>query len=275
MKSEVLTRRLLGALTLIALAFGISLLLPWGDNGNKSKDDVAHLDLASGEIRHDAAPADESSESSFAANLPVLPPPPPGNGFTDESQFSGPEGAASAQVEGAQQTSDSSPEQTGGSAAADVHYPAALPAAEPPPAAPTKKPEPVAEKPVEKPPVKTPEPSAERKPEPKSEAKPQLKPAPRPEPPKPAPVKPTPPAPAPSNGETWYVQAGSFSAVDNAHDVEGQLARIGIKAIISPIEINGRVLYRVRGGPYSSRSAADSAAQKIKAQGLPASIVPG
>ncbi|MGH8539570.1 MAG: SPOR domain-containing protein [Stenotrophobium sp.] len=97
--------------------------------------------------------------------------------------------------------------------------------------------------------------AAEHSPE-KIATKPVQKPV-APEAVKPAPiaVQKTPASPAANKGG-WYVQAGAFTDADHAHETVSKLESGGFKAIISPVEAPGGVLYRVRIGPYGSREQA-------------------
>lgn len=59
-----------------------------------------------------------------------------------------------------------------------------------------------------------------------------------------------------------YVQAGAFSQLESAERVRVQLSRYG-NASVSPVQANGRELYRVRLGPVSNAQAADSLRQQM------------
>jgi DedD protein len=80
--------------------------------------------------------------------------------------------------------------------------------------------------------------------------------------PKPAAVKPTttvkPSAPAKSTKtiNDFWVQTGAFSAQVRAEDARELLATKGITSIIENREINGKIWYRVRLGPYTSEREA-------------------
>jgi DedD protein len=53
------------------------------------------------------------------------------------------------------------------------------------------------------------------------------------------------------------VQTGAFSTIATAEGVKESLASRGITAIIENGIVNGRTLYRVRVGPYTSRNEAN------------------
>lgn len=84
----------------------------------------------------------------------------------------------------------------------------------------------------------------------------------------PAPITP-PPAPitqaAVSTGGT-YIQAGAFSDISNAQRLQSQLQGVATVSI-SPVQVNGQQLYRVRLGPISD-SDASRVLSTLQAQGL-------
>jgi DedD protein len=65
-----------------------------------------------------------------------------------------------------------------------------------------------------------------------------------------------PPAPARTTNDYW-VQTGAFSARVRAEDAKDLLASKGLVSIIENREINGRLWYRVRLGPYTSEREAN------------------
>lgn len=117
-----------------------------------------------------------------------------------------------------------------------------------------------------------PEPTPVAKPEPAREAPPEVKPAPRP-----APVAATEPAPkAPSSSVAkggWAVQVGAFSSADAARKLVKDLGAAGYRAYEAPIARSGKTLHRVRVGPEADRADADRLAARLKARGLPATVV--
>ncbi|MDR2542375.1 MAG: SPOR domain-containing protein [Treponema sp.] len=64
------------------------------------------------------------------------------------------------------------------------------------------------------------------------------------------------PAPARTVNDYW-VQTGAFSAMVRAEDARDQLASRGLVSIIENREINGRIWYRVRLGPYTTEREAN------------------
>lgn len=59
-----------------------------------------------------------------------------------------------------------------------------------------------------------------------------------------------------------YVQAGAFSNPDNAERVRQRLAQVG-QVAVTPVEVNGRQLYRVRVGPLINVADADRALAQV------------
>ena len=93
-------------------------------------------------------------------------------------------------------------------------------------------------------PARTPQPAAQR-------------PAPAPTP-APAARAPTPARPQPTRTvHDFWVQTGAFSAIARAEDAREKLASKGITSIIENRQIDGRMWYRVRLGPYTSEREAN------------------
>jgi cell division septation protein DedD len=85
----------------------------------------------------------------------------------------------------------------------------------------------------------------------------------------PAPSRP--PEPAKTGG--WAVQVGAFGSADAARRLVDELSAAGFEAHLAPVTRAGKTLHRVRVGPAATRPAADQLAQRLKARGLPASVV--
>jgi DedD protein len=92
-------------------------------------------------------------------------------------------------------------------------------------------------------------------------------PAPAPRPPRAAA---TPPAPAPTAGG-WAVQLGLFAKRDNAERLQHAAQAKGFGVSIAAADARG--LYRVYAGGLADRAAAESYAQRLKDQGLPAAVI--
>ena len=59
-----------------------------------------------------------------------------------------------------------------------------------------------------------------------------------------------------------YIQAGAFSNIENAEKVKKSLQSIG-HVSVTPIQVSGRELYRVRIGPIADRARADILHQRV------------
>lgn len=88
----------------------------------------------------------------------------------------------------------------------------------------------------------------------------------------------TPPAPtasatAATSTVRYLLQAGAFSAQDEAEGTKARLAMAGVGARVEPAQINGTTVYRVRMGPYNSASELAAAKAKLEASGLQAMAI--
>ncbi len=72
---------------------------------------------------------------------------------------------------------------------------------------------------------------------------------------------------------TWSVQVGAFGSAESARKLVKQLEADGFTVYVSSVERNGKPLHRVRVGPEPARAAADALAGRLKARGLPVSLV--
>jgi len=71
----------------------------------------------------------------------------------------------------------------------------------------------------------------------------------------------------------WAVQVGAFSTAEKADKLASELKSAGFRAYVSPVSKSGKTLQRVRVGPEADRSRAEGIAAKLKARGLPATVV--
>lgn len=71
----------------------------------------------------------------------------------------------------------------------------------------------------------------------------------------------------------YFVQVGAFSSVESARKLVAQLETDGYTAQLSPVTRGGKTLHRVRVGPAASRADAQQLAGRLKARGLPVSVV--
>jgi len=86
--------------------------------------------------------------------------------------------------------------------------------------------------------------------------------------PTPAAVAPAPevstPAPAPAQTGELVIQVFFSSDQGKAQNLVSQLSGGGFPAFLSPVEVGGETMYRVRLGPYEKRSAAEAAAERVR-----------
>ncbi len=71
----------------------------------------------------------------------------------------------------------------------------------------------------------------------------------------------------------YYVQAGAFARTEDAEQQRARLAMLGHAAKITEREQAGRVVYRVRVGPYPTRDTADALQVKLQESGFESQIV--
>lgn len=86
-----------------------------------------------------------------------------------------------------------------------------------------------------------------------------------------------PPAPRPSTDadERVMLQIGSFRRSTDADRMRAQLALLGIEASVTNARIGPQdTRYRVRSGPYASRSAASKDQQRLVGNGLKPIVIP-
>jgi len=71
----------------------------------------------------------------------------------------------------------------------------------------------------------------------------------------------------------YYVQAGAFRAPEEAETQRAKLAMLGFDFKVSEREQAGRLVYRLRLGPYSSKAEADRVQERLVAQGVEVALV--
>lgn len=83
------------------------------------------------------------------------------------------------------------------------------------------------------------------------------------------------PTPAPRGAEpfVFFVQAGAFTRADEAEQQRAKLAMLGHGAKITEREQSGRVVYRVRMGPYETRGEAEGLQGKLQASSIESQLV--
>jgi cell division protein FtsN len=71
----------------------------------------------------------------------------------------------------------------------------------------------------------------------------------------------------------YFVQVGAFSKPEDAEQQRAKLAMLGYMAKVTEREQSGRLMYRVRLGPYQVRDEAESAQAKLQSGGETAALV--
>lgn len=74
--------------------------------------------------------------------------------------------------------------------------------------------------------------------------------------------------PASYGQETYFLQAGSFSALSDAEKMRAKLLLNGLDAFVKPFERDGRMLHRVRLGPYYGKNALNHARESLQNRGI-------
>jgi cell division septation protein DedD len=69
------------------------------------------------------------------------------------------------------------------------------------------------------------------------------------------------------------VQVGAFGSPASADKLVRQLQEAGYQVFVSPVSRGGKTLHRVRVGPETERSEAESLVAGLKVRGLPATVV--
>jgi cell division protein FtsN len=71
----------------------------------------------------------------------------------------------------------------------------------------------------------------------------------------------------------FFVQAGAYTRSEDAEQQKARLALLGATARLSEREQSGRVVYRVRVGPFAQREEADATQQRFTDNGIESQIV--
>lgn len=71
----------------------------------------------------------------------------------------------------------------------------------------------------------------------------------------------------------YFVQAGAFRAPEEAETQRAKLAMLGFDFKVSEREQAGRLVYRLRLGPYSSKAEADRVQERLVGQGVEVALV--
>ena len=80
-------------------------------------------------------------------------------------------------------------------------------------------------------------------------------------------------APGADPGGSYYVQAGAFSLPDEAENQRARLAMMDFTAKVLEREQSGRMIYRVRLGPFENKADAEGAKMRLELEGVDAALV--
>ena len=92
----------------------------------------------------------------------------------------------------------------------------------------------------------------------------------------PQPVAPQTTAPKASNTAdpfTYFVQAGAFKSATDADAQKAKLSMMGIESKVSEREQAGRIIYRVRSGPFDDKEQAEKIKSRLDSNGMDAALV--
>jgi DedD protein len=80
--------------------------------------------------------------------------------------------------------------------------------------------------------------------------------------------------PPQATGQNIIVQLGAFSSMANAKSLQTRARSFGVKTYIEQIQgDNGKVMVRVRAGPFATMEDAKKVSNQLKAAGLPAVVI--
>lgn len=75
-------------------------------------------------------------------------------------------------------------------------------------------------------------------------------------------------------GNGWLVQVGSFALEQNANNLRERLRANRFQAVVEPMSVEGRTLYRVRLGPFATQTEGERVRDTLRAtMGLDASVI--
>lgn len=74
-------------------------------------------------------------------------------------------------------------------------------------------------------------------------------------------------------GASYFLQAGAFRSQEDAESVRVKITLSGLDVKVTPAEINGNSIYRVRVGPYSRLDDMNRARSKLAENGIEVSVV--
>ena len=72
---------------------------------------------------------------------------------------------------------------------------------------------------------------------------------------------------------TYFIQVGAYRRAEDAEAQRAQLAMQGLTARVTEREQSGRTVYRVRLGPFETKSEADGMQQRVLSTGMDGQLV--
>lgn len=72
---------------------------------------------------------------------------------------------------------------------------------------------------------------------------------------------------------SYFVQVGAYRTVDDAEAQRARLSLSGVEARVTEREQSGRVVFRVRAGPFDKKEDADKIKEKLELAGLETALV--
>jgi cell division protein FtsN len=72
---------------------------------------------------------------------------------------------------------------------------------------------------------------------------------------------------------SYYVQAGAYANQAEAEQQKGKLALMDLEARVVEREVSGRIMYRVRIGPFGQREQAEDVRVKLSSNGVDSALV--
>ncbi len=79
--------------------------------------------------------------------------------------------------------------------------------------------------------------------------------------------------PAAPQAPRYVVQIGAFASESTVRDVRGKAQKAGLSTFTQSVSLSSGQVTRVRVGPFEARTQAESAADKLRKAGLPATVV--
>jgi cell division protein FtsN len=83
----------------------------------------------------------------------------------------------------------------------------------------------------------------------------------------------TPKASSSADPFTYFVQAGAFKSATDADAQKAKLSMMGIEAKVSERDQAGRIIYRVRSGPFDDKEQAEKIKARLDSNGMDAALV--